>query len=158
MPHFKREHNYESGRLEKWKCAICVDKTMLARKMEVHYQRFHQKIYAKFSSTTLNKTSNEEVETKDKSKTKAKRRILKKEKINDTMSENYFPCNFCGNSFKSTYRYHKHLNDIHGVTEHEILPENSEEILNIENSAGLSHNLVLKSNLKLIKYVFKQFK
>jgi hypothetical protein len=114
IPHFQKHHNFKSGPNERWKCAICEDKTMQAGKMEVHYRKFHSEFY--------NENDPQQAPRKSpyKSAQKVKKPRQKKIKSEENKIKDWFVCSLCGNSFTCNYRYQKHLNDIHGVAEHEI--------------------------------------
>lgn len=119
IPHFKKYHSFKLGSNERWKCAICEDKTVPAGKMEVHYRKFHSEFY---SDQNLNKLSLKNVKKSPyKNSGQSKKSQLKKIKLIRTDVKDWFVCSLCGNSFTCNYRYQKHLNDIHGVTEHEII-------------------------------------
>lgn len=113
IPHFQKHHNFKLGAKERWKCAICKNKSLPAAKMEVHYRKFHSEFYGDSPRQDLN--IQQMTPKKALKNTQKAQKAHKKEK-----SKNWFLCGICGNSFISSYRYHKHLNDIHGVTEHEL--------------------------------------
>lgn len=61
IPHFQKFHNYKLGFKERWSCAICVDKSVPAGKMEMHYKKCHAEFYggsnAEQSQTLIPKKS-----------------------------------------------------------------------------------------------------
>lgn len=140
IPHFRKHHNFTLGPKERWKCAICKDKTLPAFKMECHYQTFHTEFY---------KSEPEELKTPQKSS----KSPLKSQKItkNPKQSKIFFPCSLCGNSFTNSYRYHKHLNDIHGVKEQEILQNDGTIEILLNHSLELSQKTNKNTHQELKK-------
>ncbi|KAG5669674.1 hypothetical protein PVAND_017557 [Polypedilum vanderplanki] len=144
VPHFQKHHNFKIGPKERWKCAICENKTLPACKMEVHYRNFHSEFYTNDEDKT---DQSIEVKTLNQKQRSTKFKTLSK-KVKQTKI--FFPCSLCGNSFTNSYRYHKHLNDIHGVKEQEIL-QNAETIeILLSESLDISQKS-LKDNQELKK-------
>lgn len=114
IPHFQKYHNYKPSKTkEKWKCAICDDKLLPPGNLEVHYYKVHKEFYN--MTNVESETSSIQFNFKKECKrTKAVPKSKKNSKI-------FFPCGICGNSFTTLVRYHKHLNDLHGVREQNIL-------------------------------------
>lgn len=112
IPHFQKHHGYILGPKERWQCAICVNKTLPACKMELHYQKSHSEFTEINSEALVVKASTPKVNKKPP-KMSALKRVKK--------SKNFFPCTLCGNSYISLIRYQRHLIDQHGVTEQEVL-------------------------------------
>lgn len=117
IPHFQKYHNYKLGPKERWKCAICEDRVITAGKMECHYMKFH----SEFCAESNFQESNESPKRKLLKNYKVKKPRKKKVKKLENKTKDWFVCSLCGNSFTCNYRYQKHLNDIHGVAEHEII-------------------------------------
>lgn len=88
--------------------------------LEVHYRKIHSEFYENKFEASEHESLPKKVFVKESVKKRPKKLIfkdIKKPKI-------FFPCGICGNSFISSLRYQKHLNDLHGVREHEILSNN----------------------------------
>lgn len=114
VPHFQKHHGYKIEKCkEKWKCAICDNKILAPGNLEVHYQKFHKEFYVtqKVAQTSTNLE-------RHKPKKKPPKKIIKKDL---KKSKTFFPCEICGNSFTSSTRFHKHLNQAHGIRSQEIL-------------------------------------
>lgn len=118
IPHFQKYHSFKLGPKERWRCAICDDKSLPAGKMELHYKKMHSEFWSDPRGGDSQK--NIRFESSQASKRRKKTVINASHKN----SKNWFLCGICGNSFTSSYRYHKHLNDIHGVAEHEVVSKN----------------------------------
>jgi uncharacterized Zn-finger protein len=125
LPHFQKHHGYKMNKIkEKWKCAICEDKILAPGNLEVHYHKAHKEFYEtnieSKKSTQTNKISTKKSKSK---KERPKKLISKKLKKPKT----FFPCEICGNSFTSSMRYQKHLNQVHGIKEHDTVQIDSIE-------------------------------
>lgn len=118
IPHFQKYHSFKLGPKERWKCAICENKSLPAGKMELHYKKVH----SEFSADPY---SQKNIKIEPPKVLKRKRKVSEGR---PKKSKNWFLCGLCGNSFTSSYRYHKHLNDLHGVAEHETVSKNENPI------------------------------
>ncbi|XP_070499480.1 zinc finger protein 883-like [Chironomus tepperi] len=116
VPHFQKHHGYRIDKFkETWKCAICENKILAPGNLEVHYHKFHKEFYE--SNTSQKPAQTSKNPTKNKPKKEPSKKLIRKEL---KKPKTFFPCEICGNSFTSSTRYHKHLNQIHGIKEQEL--------------------------------------
>lgn len=95
--------------------------------MEVHYQKFHPFAH---SIEPYNQKSMDF----NAIKRERKRRTTKNGELKE--NKTFFPCLLCGNSYTNSYRYQKHLNELHGVTDNEV-------VKNENGMEGISNDVVV---------------